>query len=113
MDPGARDWLITIVSDEVTGRTPKGGPITEEKVFARAWASKADIRDSEKMAAQQLGATMTTRFRVEWSALLAQVDPRHRILLAGRTYDITGAKDIGTRDEIEFTTTVRTDLVTP
>lgn len=109
MDPGSRDRLLSFVSDEIVGRTDKGGPVTEERLFAKAWASKADIRDGERIAAQQLGATMTTRFRTEWSAKLEQVDPRYRIRLAGRTYDITGVKEIGTREGIEFTTSVRTD----
>ena len=109
MDPGEFDRLVTFFRDQVTGRTNKGGPITAEVEYAKAWAKKTDLRDAERIEAQQVGATITTRFQTYWSQKLSAVDPTFRLRLAGRTYEITGVKEIGTREGLEFRATAQAD----
>ncbi len=112
MEPGELDRRVVFYRDQVTGRTDKGGPITTEVEYAKAWAKKTDVRDAERVAAQQVGATISTRFQTYWSQKLAAVDPTFRLRLAGRTYEITGVKEIGTREGLEFTTTAEADKPT-
>jgi len=109
MDPGEKDRLVTFMVSAVTGRTDKGGPVKAPVELAKAWAKKADVSDRERIAAQQVGATMTTRFTTYWNATLASIDPKAWIVCDGRSYDISGVKEIGTRVDLEFTATARTD----
>ena len=57
----------------------------------------------------QLGATITTRFRVLRDSLTATLTPRDRIVLGSLVYEITGIKEIDP-DGLEITTTARPDL---
>lgn len=108
-DPGAYDRLVKFVSDDVTGRTERGGPLLTEVVVATAWAKKTDASDRERIAAQSVGASITARFLTYWTRALADLDPRARIHCGGRIYDITGVKEVGPNDELEFTATARAD----
>lgn len=73
------------------------------------WASKADISDGERWRAGEVAAHVTTRFQVRWSLFTAGITPKDRLVCEGRTYDITGIKEIGRRERIEITTAARTD----
>lgn len=108
-DPGQRDRLITFERREQTGRSTKGEPIYDYIEFAKAWASKKDIGDRERMLAQQVSASVTTRFGTDWNPTLDQIDPTFRIRFDRRIYEITGVKEVGTREGIEFTTSVKAD----
>lgn len=110
IDPGRRDRRITFERREQTRRTSKGEPVFDYVEFAQAWANKKDISDRERMLAQQLSASVSTRFVTLWNALLDQVDPTFRIRFGGRIYEITGVKEVGTRDGIEFTTSAQADI---
>lgn len=109
---GELNRRIIFVGDTITGRTPKGGPIFAVGGLARAWAKKTDASDSERIAAQQVGSQITARFITQWSKRLAGIDPKARIVCAGTTYDISGVKEIGRRDWLEWTATARADAVT-
>lgn len=73
------------------------------------WASKADISDGERWRAGEVAAHITTRFRVRWSQFTADITPKDRLECEGRTYDITGIKEIGRREGIEITAAARAD----
>lgn len=72
-------------------------------------AAKEDVRDAERVAAQEVGADITTRFRVRWSEVMATVNPKDRIVCEGFTYNVTGAKEIQRRRGIELTAVARND----
>lgn len=76
---------------------------------ATVWASKEDIRDAERVASQEVGAEITTRFQIRYSSEVAGVDPKHRVICAGRTYDIVAVKEIGRREGIEITAAARAE----
>lgn len=109
---GELNRRIIFVGAVLSGRTPKGGPIYTPGGLARAWAKKTDASDGERIAAQQVGAHITARFITQWSKRLAGVDPKARIICAGLTFDISGCKEIGRREWLEWTATSRADAVT-
>lgn len=77
--------------------------------LATVRASKSDVPDSEKWRAAEVSARITTRFRVRWSAVVAIVDERDRIICDGRAYDITHIKEIGRRVGREITAYARAE----
>lgn len=84
-------------------------PVEAWEDFAVVAASKRDVSDREKLAAAELGASITTRFVVRWSPKLAQVTPKYRLVCEGVTYDISGKKEIGRREGYELTATARAE----
>lgn len=108
-DPGDYDQKLTFYVDAPIGRTAKGGPKTQRTSVAQAWGKKTDASDRERMAAQQVGASITCRFETYWTTEIFGIDPKAWIECRGRSYDITGVKEIGFNDRLEFTATTRTD----
>lgn len=78
--------------------------------LAVRWAAKEDIRDGERGSASGVMAEATTRFRIRWSELVADVNPKDRLVCGGETYDIAGVKEIGRREGLEITATRRADV---
>jgi SPP1 family predicted phage head-tail adaptor len=77
--------------------------------LATVWASRQDIRDSERVAAQEVGADITTRFQIRYSSEVAGVNPKDRINFDGSIYEIVAVKEIGRREGLELTAAARTD----
>jgi len=73
------------------------------------WGSKTDVSDGERVRAQAIGSSITTRFQVRWSSITETVTPKDRVVCEGREYEITGVKEIGRRVGVEITATARTD----
>lgn len=84
-------------------------PIKAWDELACVAASKEDVRDSERVASQEIGAEITTRFQIRYSSDVADVDPRDRIRFEGRVYDIVARKEIGRRDGIELSAVARAE----
>lgn len=106
---GKLDRKITIQAKSVS-QNEFGEEIETWATFASVYAAKADVSDSERMAAAEVSATITTRFRVRWSSALAAVNPGdHRVVLEGRVYDISGIKELGTREGLELTAAARAE----
>jgi len=77
--------------------------------IATVWASKEDISDSERIRAQEVSAEITTRFQIRHSSAVADVNPKDRVRLDGRVFDIYGVKEIPYRAGLEITATARAD----
>lgn len=77
--------------------------------LATVCAAKEDIRDAERVASQEVGAEMTTRFRIRHSTDIADVDPKDRIVFQGRVFDIVAVKEIGRQEGIEITAAARAE----
>jgi SPP1 family predicted phage head-tail adaptor len=77
------------------------------------WAHKQDISDGERVAFQQIAATVTTRFQLRWSTLAASISPLDRIRYDNRIYDIYTCKEIGRQDGIEITAAARAEREPP
>lgn len=73
------------------------------------WASKQEILDSEKIAAQEVGADITMRFQVRWSSFVATITAKDRLVFENRTYGILAVKELGRRVGREITATTRID----
>jgi len=86
-----------------------GEAIPQWRDLAIVWAGKQDIRDSERIAAMEVGSTVTGRFQIRWSRRWLDLTPRDRLVFEGREFDITAIKEIGRREGIEITAAARTD----
>jgi SPP1 family predicted phage head-tail adaptor len=108
MRAGSLDRRVTV---ERAGLTTDefGQDLESWAPLAIVWAAKEDIRDSEMLAAQQVGATVTTRFRIRWSQSVASLTPRDRLVYAGRAYQVVAVKEIGRRVGLEVTATAEAD----
>lgn len=78
--------------------------------LATVWASKQDVRDSERFTAAATGASLTTRFQIRWSSALADLSPEDQLVCEGRTYSISAVKEIGRRVGLEITAAARVDV---
>lgn len=72
-------------------------------------AAKQDVRDGERIAAQEVGADITMRFQVRWNRVIATVTAKDRLVFEGKIYGILGIKEIGRREGREITATTRID----
>ena len=68
-------------------------------VLATVWAEATPLRDAEKLAAGQVMATVSYRFRIRASSQVADLSPADRLLFKGREFEISGVKCAGDRDE--------------
>ncbi|RVV99705.1 head-tail adaptor protein [Mesobaculum littorinae] len=74
------------------------------------WAAKRDVNDTERWRADQVAASVTTRFTVRWSGFARGITPRDRLICDGVTYEITGIKEgSGRRRWLEITCAARSD----
>lgn len=86
-----------------------GAEVPTWRPLATVWAAKEDVRDSERFAAAEVSAEITTRFRLRWSHRVADLTPRDRVNHNGRIYQIVAVKEIPRRQGIEITATARAD----
>lgn len=74
------------------------------------WAEKLEISDGERARQSGQEAAATTRFRIRWSAAVAGLNPKDRVVCEGRTYDVVGVKELGRREGLEITAMRREDV---
>lgn len=73
-------------------------------------ASKTDVSDGERWRADQVQASITTRFGVRWSPFTADITAKDRLVCDGVEFDITGIKEVGSRRTfLEITAAARAD----
>lgn len=75
------------------------------------WARRADASAGETYKAQEVGASISTRFRVRYSTLNATITPKDRIAFDGASFNITAVREpAGTRRQwIEIDCVARAD----
>lgn len=75
------------------------------------WAEKRDVSDGERWRADEVAASVTSRFIVRFSTFADGITPKDRLICEGLEYNITGVKEPpGTRRQwIELTCAARTD----
>lgn len=108
MNAGALDRRVTFQRATVTKNgfnesVPTWGDLVT------VWASKQDIRDSERIRAAQTGAAVSTRFQVRWNAVTATLNTKDRLVCEGRTYGIVAVKELGRREGLEITASAGAD----
>ena len=106
---GRRNRLIRIERAELGSADGFNNRAVQWVLFSKQWAEKFDVSDRERVAASEVGAEITTRFRIEWSENLSGVNPKDRVVHQGRIYDIAGVKELGTRQGLEITANARAD----
>lgn len=106
---GELDRRITLLQPQETGRDDWNNPIIGRVEIAKVWAKKTDVSDAERVRAQEVGATITTRFVIRYSSQVRNVDPTHLIAFDGRIYDISAVKEVGRREGLEITATARAE----
>jgi SPP1 family predicted phage head-tail adaptor len=84
-------------------------PVQSWANLATVWAEARPISDRERIAAAEVAASITHRFTIRWSAALADLSPRDRLIFEGREFDISAVKEIGRREGIEITASARAD----
>ena len=86
---------------------------TQVEAFANlgdpVWAEKTEVSDAERWRAGEVAASITCRFRVRYSTFSAGITPKDRLTSEGRTYDISGIKEIGRQMMLEITAAARVD----
>jgi SPP1 family predicted phage head-tail adaptor len=108
LQAGAMDRRIALQQATVT-YDALNNPTETWATLATVWASKEDLSDSERVAAAEVGAAMTTRFRIRYSLKVSGINPKDRLTFDGNTYEVVNTKEIGRREGIEITATFRTD----
>lgn len=84
-------------------------PVETWATLTTVWASAAPVMDGERWQAGQTIAQQSYRFTIRWSSVVANVNPRDRILFRGREYDIAGVKDTVRNTWREITATARAE----
>jgi len=84
-------------------------------MVGKRWAERLDASDGERLRAAEVGATITTRFRVLRDSLTRTITPKDRIVMrdsvgGDRVFDISGVKDLNGGEGLEITAAARTDL---
>jgi SPP1 family predicted phage head-tail adaptor len=105
---GKRDRRIAL-QQAVIAYDVLNNPTSTWSTVATVWAERMDLSDRELVAAREVGAEMTTRFRAPWSNAVSGINPKDRLTCEGNTYEIVNVKEIGRREGIEITAVFRTD----
>lgn len=109
MSAGEFDRRITIwrggeVDD---GTATVQGPLAQ---IGKRWAKKVDVKDSERLRANENAQELTSRFTVRADALTRTIIGGDVIKHKGVTYAVTGTKERREREDvIEITTAARPD----
>ena len=83
------------------GMAAAEGPHEE---IAKRWAKKTDVSDGERMRAGEHASEVATRFLVLSDSLTRTITGADQIAHKGRTYFVTGVKELGDREDgIEIT----------
>jgi SPP1 family predicted phage head-tail adaptor len=74
------------------------------------WAGKVDVSDGEKLRADQVAASLTSRFVVRHNSFTAGLTTKDRIVYDGVVFEIFGIKEIERREGFEITAGARVDM---
>ena len=108
INAGELDRRITLRS--VTTTTDASNSLVETWAdLCTIWCKKTDVKDAEKVAAAQVGATITTRFVIRYSSRWSTINPTWRLTFEGREYAIEAVKQIGRDEGFELSATARAE----
>lgn len=84
-----------------------GTPIVNWTDIGTVWASKEDVRDVERVRAQQVGASLTTRFQIRPLADGARPSVKDHVICEGIEYEVGAVKEIARRAGWELSATAQ------
>lgn len=102
MKAGRMDRRVTLRKRSVS-RNAYGEQVATFSDLATVWAEKLDIAGREYFSAQQVQASVTTRWRIRWRDDVTVLD---RISYDGAEHDIKNIAELGRRQGLEILTEV-------
>lgn len=84
-------------------------PIQTWANLATVWAEKVELTGAERVAAAELGAERSCKFRIRYSSAVSVINPKDRFTFGGDTWQITSVTPLGRNEGFELSATVRTD----
>ena len=108
MQAGKLDRRITIQRATIT-YDALNNPVETWAALATVWGSKLDYIGSENVAAHEVGAQMTTTFRIRWSNKVSGLNPKDRLSFDSKTWNILNVKEISRKEGLEVIAVARTD----
>ena len=78
--------------------------------LASLWINRRDVSAAEACRAQEVGAELSTRFRIRYSNAVADLNARDRVVYRGLTYQITGVRESKRNRWIEVDCVARSDI---
>jgi SPP1 family predicted phage head-tail adaptor len=85
-------------------------PVETWGTLAVVWAKKSDVSAAEAMRAQEVGAELTTRFRIRYDSAWADLNPNDRLLFKGVVHNITGVREKDANRWLEVDCVARADI---
>lgn len=85
-------------------------PVETWETLATLWAMKYDVSAAEAMRAQEVGAELTTRFRIRSDSAWSDLNPADRLIFRGRVYQITGVREKDANRWLEVDCVARADI---
>lgn len=109
MQAGRLDRRVTLLRATVT-QNAFNEDVETWDTLAVAWASKTDVRDSERVQAAAVGASVTTRFQIRHSTQVADLSAEDQLECEGVRYGIVATKELGRRHGIEITASAQRNV---
>jgi len=109
MRPEIFDRTIILERFTSTQDAGSGEEVQTWSPLATVQASKRDVSDSERVAAAEVQASITTRFQIRWDGIVSDLNPKDRLVYDGKTYDIEAVKEVGRRVALEISAAARAD----
>lgn len=103
------DRFITLERYSSAQDAGSGEDVVTWSELARVQASKRDVSDSERVAAAQVQAHISTRFQIRWDSSYSDLNPKDRVVYDGEVYNIEAVKELGRREGLEITASARAD----
>jgi SPP1 family predicted phage head-tail adaptor len=85
-------------------------PVETWETLVEVFGGKHDVSAAEAFRAQEVGAQLTTRFKVRYSPALVDLNARDRLLFDSKLYNITGVREIQRNAWLEVDSVARDDL---
>ncbi|WP_426043697.1 phage head closure protein [Caulobacter sp. DWR3-1-2] len=108
MKAGDLDRRITL-QPRVLTKDPFNADVETWPDLTTVWASYEPVKDGERFRANETAATITARFQIRWSGLVASLSPADRLNFDNRSFDIVAVKEIGRREGLEISATARAE----
>lgn len=105
---GSRKERITIQRATIT-YNEFNEPVETWADLTTVWAKRQDASAGETYRAQEVGAQITMRFTVLKNSQIADVSAKDRISYDGRTFNITGVREVKRNRWIEIDAAARAE----
>lgn len=124
MRAGRLDRKIDLQRSQAT-QSPSGAPVEQwHTLCARRAASYRVLKGEERNTAPQFVAREQVEFKIRWSAALADLNPKDRLIYPalrddtspadeatrGRIFEIVSVAELGRREDMQIIAARRTDL---